>query len=218
MSASDTPLTLRPLLKQRLSPDEPFTLDRAPFHSDVTVGNFWAWALSDLQDNTNRGTLAEYLVATALGVSLRVRESWANWDIETDDGIRVEVKASGFLQSWPQSRLSQIRFGNLTGRTWDPETGAFSEMRSLRADVYVFAVQMVEQHETFDPLDLDQWRFWVASREAMSSLNTRSVSLTAVRRVALADVTFRGLAEAIRQCPGSPRPPASAGSIDSQRQ
>ena len=34
-----------------------------------TVGDYWQWACSDLLMNTERGVLAEYLVALALGVA-----------------------------------------------------------------------------------------------------------------------------------------------------
>ena len=32
-----------------------------------TLKDFWAWAFSDLVSNTERGKLAEYIVATAMG-------------------------------------------------------------------------------------------------------------------------------------------------------
>jgi len=38
--------------------------------SDVyTLRDFWAWAYSDLIGNTERGRLAEFIVAMALGIT-----------------------------------------------------------------------------------------------------------------------------------------------------
>jgi hypothetical protein len=36
--------------------------------ADATVLDYWRWAFSDLRDNTQRGVLAEFLVALALAV------------------------------------------------------------------------------------------------------------------------------------------------------
>ena len=65
-----------------------------------TVGNlhdFWRWAYSDLMGNAERGILAEYLVACALGLEKEPRISWRKYDLLTADGIAIEVKASGYL-------------------------------------------------------------------------------------------------------------------------
>src|SRR4051794_6120931 len=71
---------------------------------DATVADFWRYAFSDLRDNTVRGVLAEFLVAAALGQTESRRIGWANHDITTRSGTRVEVKASGYLQSWAQAK------------------------------------------------------------------------------------------------------------------
>jgi hypothetical protein len=34
----------------------------------ATVADFWGWSRSDLLDNTERGVLAEFIVATALDI------------------------------------------------------------------------------------------------------------------------------------------------------
>jgi hypothetical protein len=34
----------------------------------LTVADFWGWSRSDLLDNTERGVLAELIVAAALGI------------------------------------------------------------------------------------------------------------------------------------------------------
>ena len=57
-------------------------------------------------DNAERGALAEYLVACALGVADNVRVNWDKYDLLSPEGIAVEVKSSGYLQSWDQNELS----------------------------------------------------------------------------------------------------------------
>ena len=75
--------------------------------------DFWQWAHSDLVANTERGAIAEYLVACALGVQNNTRISWDKYDLLSPEGISIEVKASGYLQTWEQKQLSSITFGIL---------------------------------------------------------------------------------------------------------
>ncbi len=54
-----------------------------------TVADFWGWSRSGLLDNTERGVLADFIVATALGIPTEgVREASAAWDLTTPDGVR----------------------------------------------------------------------------------------------------------------------------------
>jgi len=52
---------------------EPFTVGGSP--TARTVLDFWRWMGSNLLDNTMGGILAEYIVASALGIEGR-REPW----------------------------------------------------------------------------------------------------------------------------------------------
>src|SRR5918993_183824 len=93
----------------RRTGDERFT--RGPDELPFTLRDFWCWSTSDLLNNTTRGVLAEFLVATALGIpTAGVREPWAAYDLETQDGLKVEVKSSAYLQSWFQKKKSAITF------------------------------------------------------------------------------------------------------------
>lgn len=92
----DNTLGLFPLPAVRLTGQEVLT------GTDATVTDFWRWAFSDLRTNALRGVLAEHLVASALGVADETRIEWDGHDVTTTDGVRVEVKSSAFLQSWPQ--------------------------------------------------------------------------------------------------------------------
>ncbi len=184
-------MKFEPLQRQRLDPAVRFKSRGQELAA--TVGDFWVWALSDLQDNTTRGLLAEYIVATALEAELLVRSSWADVDVRTPDGLGVEVKACARLQSWSQRRLSTVSFGGLRGRSWHPERG-YSATQDFRADAYVFALQTAESHEAYDVLNLDQWAFWVATRETVKAHGARSVALSTVERWAGPSVSYDELA------------------------
>ncbi len=96
----------------------------------------------------------------ALGIEFsHAREDWSAYDLITDDGTRVEVKCSAYLQSWEQNRLSEIRFSCAPSQ-------AFSDQRydgvSIRhSDIYVFCIFTTKDIETADVLNLDQWVFYI---------------------------------------------------------
>jgi hypothetical protein len=71
---------------------------------DLNILSYWQWSASDLLGNTERGRLAEYIVAMALDVADGVRSGWEAYDLETSSGIRVEVKASAYVQTWGQKK------------------------------------------------------------------------------------------------------------------
>ena len=70
---------------------------------------FWEWAYDDLLTNTTRGVLAEYIVAKALGIGDTKRVEWDQYDLEID-GVGVEVKSAAYVQTWEQSKISEIAF------------------------------------------------------------------------------------------------------------
>lgn len=175
---------------QALEPDEHFT------GVDASVVDFWRWAFSDLRDNTVRGVLAEFLVAAALDRTAERRKSWDNYDVRTASGLRVEVKASGYLQGWAQAKHSQLSFGRVAARSWNDNTNEFGAAPEVRADVFVFAVQTCKDHASYDALDIAQWAFYVVAAEHVRACGYKSVTIGWVRRFA-EPVSFDGLAAAI---------------------
>lgn len=151
---------IRPPLPRRLSVDDSFDGIRA------TVGDFWRWGFNDLRLNIIRGSLAEFLVARALGVDERPKVEWENFDLETPGGIRVEVKASGYWQSWAQRGPSRIIFSGLMRRAL-LEDASYTETPQIRADVFVFCLQACRDPGQYDPLKVDQWQFWVMPADVL---------------------------------------------------
>lgn len=123
--------------------------------------DFWQWSGSDLSNNTFRGMLAEYIVACDLGFEKGTRTEWDAYDLITNEGIKVEVKSSAYLQSWYQTKLSKIEFSICPTNAWEASSNTYSSERKRQADVYVFALLKHLDKLTLNPLDLDQWQFYV---------------------------------------------------------
>ena len=82
------------------------------------MGDFWSWAYSDILSNRNRSIFAEFIVGSALGVVDSPRVEWDAVDLRYK-GKKIEVKASAYLQSWPQKKLSHIVFDIAKKRAWE---------------------------------------------------------------------------------------------------
>ena len=171
---------------------------------DATVLDFWRWGFSDLRLNIVRGVLAEFLVSKAVGAVDTPKEEWANFDVRTPSGIRVEVKASAYWQSWAQRGPSKTIFSGLTGRSWR-EDGSYSESREVRADVYVFALQACRDRELYDPLDVGQWEFRVLPARLIREAGSRSVGIGFLDRHGARPVPWSELRDAIEAAYGGER-------------
>jgi len=167
---------------------------------DADVRDFWSYAMSDLRMNNTRGYLAEFLVAKAVGAP-GLRIEWDAYDVLSPEGIRIEVKTAGYMQSWRQQAPSRINFIVKKAHTWSPEAGESLD-KSLNADVYVFALQSAGDHDSYDMLDLSQWSFFVASRAVLEASGVETFSLRKLESLGVAQVGFAELATTIRSVAG----------------
>src|SRR5262249_23331500 len=161
---------------------------------------FWQWSASDLVSNVTRGRLAEFIVATALGVDVwgGVRNEWDAIDLLTPEGFKVEVKSAAHVQSWFQSRLSKIVWRIPPARAWDAATNLQSSEVRRQADVYVLALLRHEDKLTIDPLNVQQWCFFVVPTSVLDARarSQNCISLESVRPLA-EPVTYYGLRQAV---------------------
>lgn len=177
-----------------------------PLHSDgqnlgVSVFDFWRWSASDLLSNATRGRFAEFIVARALGIPLdQVREEWSAYDLLTPEGIRVEVKSAAYIQSWHQSKPSIISFLVPKTRAWHAETNLQETEARRQADIYVFALLAHSDQTTIDPLNVNQWQFFVLPTAVLDSRTRSQHSITLRTLVGLSGsaVTYSDLKRAVQ--------------------
>lgn len=164
-----------------------------------TVLDYWRWSFSDLCDDALKGQFTEWLVSLLLGIRTKHQLHWANTDLVSGTGVRIEVKSSSYWQSWKfwgdggkpkavkvagSAEEKRITFAGLKVR--DNTPGSLPEYRS---DLYIFAFQTQRDPRLWNALDLGQWEFYMLSRAEMESIGSGSVSLLTVRRKAGAPIT-----------------------------
>ena len=148
--------------------------------------DFWRWSSSDLLSNTTRGKFAEFIVSIAMNINLSyVRKEWGKYDLEASvdyDLIRIEVKSSAYLQTWDQFKDSKIIFSiKKTGKTSiKSENNHFIRP----SDVYVFCLLKHKNKNTVNPLNMNQWSFYVMSTKKVDEIfhNRSSISLSILEK------------------------------------
>ena len=161
------------------------TLHRARSSTAVTgldghqVDDFWAWAYANVMTNTNRGVLAEYLVAAALGVLGAPRVDWDAVDLCYRERP-IEVKSAGYVQAWRQRQLSRPIF-SIAPRLPDSTTG-LPQAAALHSDCYVFCLFTPTRHEDANPLNVGNWQFYPVATTRLPK--TKSVGLPTLNRLA----------------------------------
>lgn len=188
---------------------------------DFDLMSFWQWSCSDLLSNATRGIVAEFLVARALGIAADgVRHEWAAYDLETPEGVTVEVKSSAYLQRWHQDQPSRISFVVPKTRAWDPRTNRLSDESARQAQVYVFALLAHQDKATVDPLDLDQWIFYVLPTAVLNgrTRSQHSITLRTLHEISGGPVAYHNLRAAVVQTAERHTAAAKGGSYEQEEQ
>ena len=141
--------------------------------------DFWRWSASDLLYNTTRGRFAEYIVGSVVRLKpKKLREEWGSYDLITEEGIKIEVKSSSFIQSWSQKNLSPIIFSIKPTRYWNAETGIQDTEPKRHADLYVFCFLKHIFPSTIDPLKMEQWDFYILPTYRIDNYKRSQSSIT----------------------------------------
>lgn len=161
--------------------------------------DFWRWGQSDILSNSLRGVLAEYIVASALGIDAGVRTEWDAYDLITESGLKIEVKSSAYLQSWHQKSDSIINFDIRKTKGWDSQTNEYSSEFKRQADVYVFCLLKHKDRETVAPLNLEQWEFYILETRILNEKkqNQQTIGLNPLLKLDPIITDYKGLKKEI---------------------
>lgn len=192
-------MTFPALQAARKNGDETFSLSGNPL--DLRLSAFWQWSASDLVSNATRGVLAEFLVASALGLAGGVRAEWDAFDILLADGTRIEVKSAAYLQSWAHAKLSNISFSIRPTLAWNSQTNQLSSELRRQADIYVFCLLTHQEKNTLDPMKLEQWEFYLLHSARLDEHfpTQKTIGLSSLLKLEPIAAKFEDLAESIHR-------------------
>lgn len=166
-----------------------------------TLLNCWQWNFSGIVGNTLRGAIAEYLVACDLGVADGVHVGeWNAYDVRSKSGLKIEVKSAAFVQNWQQKEPSKIKFSISPTKGWDADTNIYSLEIKRQSDVYIFSLLSHQDKNTLDPLDVNQWEFYVLPTSALNSksLTQKTITFSALKKLKPIQAKFGEISTAIK--------------------
>ena len=191
-----------PIKKTRKTGSEKFHLNN--IEKSFSLLDFWQWSTSDLMNNTIRGILAEFIVAQSLGIAENIRFPWDAYDLLLPNGIKIEVKSSAYLQSWYQKKLSNITFGIGKTKEWNEQTNQQDSESKRQADIYVFCLLNHTIQDTIDPLDMDQWDFYILSASVLDDKvgSQKKIGLNSLMKLNPLHVKYGDIAPGVEKLAG----------------
>ncbi len=169
-------------------------------------GEFLEWAHGELLDNRNRGIVAEFIIAKALGLAGTRRVEWDDVDL-VYEGRSIEIKSAANLQSWEQTAPVNCKF-NIPKKAayWDEKLGRRMPLDPpcRMADLYVLCHFKETDRLNADPLCPEQWDFYVLTSATIEENfgDQKQVALTRVQDCceALGYNALRDKIEAFKTC------------------
>lgn len=134
---------------------------------------------------------------------IEVRSPWGDYDV-LYEGKKIEVKCCSYIQDWDQNQFSRIAWSGLkaTELYYSDAVKKLSELNKTpeyKSDIYVLALFKHQDHATLDILNMDQWCFYVLTRERLREIskNRSSVSLSLLNKNQITPISFVKLRQLI---------------------
>jgi len=169
-----------------------------------SVLEFWRYGFSNLNSNVLRGALAEFIVENALRSSdeIDVRNPWGDSDVIAPNEKKIEVKCCSYIQDWDQNDFSRVVWSGLRAKSlyWSSAVSEYPRADAdYKSDIYVLALFKHQDPATLDILDMNQWCFWVLTRDRIKEITKggNSVSLVKLQKFNIEPVRFDALHEVI---------------------
>jgi hypothetical protein len=210
------------LMSEPGSPTDIRLIGHLALPANATLLDFWKWAFGDLCDDDLKGYFAEWMVRVLLGLPLTRRVSWADSEIITPAGLRIEVKSSAYWQSWKlvnedgtrkpvpppvDPARKKVVFGGLRSGT-SVDTSPQRPSREFKSDVYVFCLHTQTDATAWDAWQLSHWEFYVLTRSQLVEHGIGgSISLGALRKLCppMSEAVFQKQMQKLLTCLPAPR-------------
>lgn len=166
-----------------------------------SVLEFWQYGFSSLNSNVLRGALAEFIVENALkdNLDIEVRSPWGDYDVLYKEK-KIEVKCCSYIQDWDQNKLTTIQWSGLKAKElyYSEAVTKLSELSKIsdyKSDIYVLALFKHQEHATLDILDMDQWCFYVLTKDQVREMsgNRNALSLVKIEKNNIIPIEFSDL-------------------------
>ncbi|MFA6524572.1 MAG: hypothetical protein WC264_03380 [Candidatus Paceibacterota bacterium] len=175
----------------------------------ISVLDFWRYGFSNINSNVLRGAFAEFIIENALRTNeqIDVRNPWGDSDVIAPNGKNIEVKCCSYIQDWDQEDYSRISWGGLKAKPlfYASTDRSLVEIKlkdrpiDYKSDIYILSLFKHQDHATLDILDMDQWCFWVLTKDRIKEITKdgNSISLIKLQKFGIEPIAFNDLNEVI---------------------
>lgn len=176
---------------------EKFLFDQKELDFDLT--DFWRFQYSNIY--SLHGEMAEFVIARTLGITeAQNSEYWTLWDISYRQA-RIEVKATAYYHLWNEGgKISRQRTFSIApaNGSYDVAVSGNNELRRQN-HLYVFCLINGETKETANPMDLENWEFYVVPTAFLDQhcQNNKTISLGRIRSFGFQKIDYGHLKQEI---------------------
>ena len=160
---------------------EKFIFNNQPLEFEYS--DFWKFHYSNVY--SAHGEIAEFVVARALGITEAQNTAyWTLWDI-TYRNVKIEVKATAYYHLWNSNgNVSKQRtFGIAKANgSYDSDISGNNDF-CRQNDIYVFCLNLGNTKEESNPLDLNNWEFYIIPTSVINEKcgNNKTISLGKIK-------------------------------------
>ncbi len=151
---------------------------------DFGMLEFWCSKFSNVYNIQEY--IAEFLVEKALGIDKSHNtEYWTLFDILYKD-YRIEIKETGYYHPWNENgKISESRRFGITKANSKYENKDSNNLYERQNDIYVFCLNVGKTKETSNPLNIDNWEFYIVPTKTINEVckNNKSISLNKVKKI-----------------------------------
>ena len=168
---------------------EKFELDGKAL--DFDFNDFWRFQFSNIYNLQEY--IAEFLVAKALGVKESYNtDYWTLFDVLYRN-TRIEVKQTSYYHPWNEGgNVSNVRVFGITKANSSYESNDGENKFERQNDIYVFCLNTGATKEASNPLNLNNWEFYVVPTCFINEhcSNNKTISLGRIRKFGFQPLRF----------------------------
>ncbi|MCI6189593.1 MAG: hypothetical protein MR691_06560 [Clostridium sp.] len=122
--------------------------------------NFWSFQYSNLISSKIRDNISKFIVAKALNITDRKFEYFDGHDLTSKEGIPIDVRSASYITSLGEEPFKEIEFKIYKN----------GDIKKLYGFIYVFCLLSHRTKEGLDPLDINQWEFYITTRSNLEKI------------------------------------------------
>lgn len=154
-------------------------------------GTFLELAYSDLTNPLIRGRLAEFIVARALNLPMEAQQFMDKYDI-LYRATRIEIKYSAFITpkntDYGVEKLQSPKFDICPHLAWSDKRSWELSAYERHSDIYIFCLLNEKSLQKLNPLQLEQWTFFVAKTYDINNVCDRRVEMPNIKNYNFTDI------------------------------